>query len=273
MEKLGLDKLGISDIGISLLVNFTTAIAILIIGWWIAKLIRKALVKVMTRKEIDGLLISFTSNIVYLALVAFVFIAALGELGVQTTSFIAIIGAAGLAIGLSLQGSLSNFASGVMIIFFRPFKVGDFVEAGGISGIVEGIQIFSTQMRTGDNKSIIIPNSSITSSTITNYSAKSERRVDMTFGIGYDDDIRKAKQILEDILSADDRILKDPAPVIAVGALADSSVNILVRPWVKTEDYWAVFWDLTEKVKLRFDEENISIPFPQRDVHLHQVAA
>jgi small conductance mechanosensitive channel len=172
-----------------------------------------------------------------------------------------------------LQGSLSNFASGVMIIFFRPFKVGDFVEAGGISGIVEGIQIFSTQMRTGDNKSIIIPNSSITSGTITNYSAKSERRVDMTFGIGYDDDIRKAKQILEDILSADDRILKDPAPVIAVGALADSSVNILVRPWVKTDDYWAVFWDLTEKVKLRFDEENISIPFPQRDVHLHQVAA
>ena len=260
-------------IGVTFLINIITAIAILGIGWWAARLVRKLLVKVMEKKDIDALLITFTSNLAYLALLAIVIIAALGEIGVQTTSFIAIIGAAGLAIGLSLQNSLANFASGIMIIFFRPFKVGDFVEAGGISGIVEGIQIFSTQMRTGDNKAIIVPNSSITGGNITNYSAKETRRIDLVFGIGYDDNIKTAKQVLEDIISQDERILKDPAPVIAVSELGESSVNFVVRPWVKTEDYWDVCWDLTETVKLRFDEEKISIPFPQRDVHVHQVAA
>ena len=254
------------------LINLVTAVVIFCAGWWAAKYIRNFVVKIMTSRGVDGLLISFTGNIIYIGLIAFVIIAALGQVGIQTTSFIAILGAAGLAIGLSLQSSLSNFASGVMIIFFKPFKVGDFIEAGGISGVVEGIQIFSTQMRTGDNKSIIVPNSNITGSNITNYSAKDSRRVDLIFGIGYDDDLKKAKQVLQDLLEKDDRILKDPAPLVAVSELGDSSVNFVVRPWVKTENYWNVYFDLTENVKLRFDEEGISIPYPQQDVHMHQAA-
>ena len=253
-----------------LFINIISATVVLVAGIWAAKLIKKLVVSIMGKKEIEPMLISFASSITYIALIAFVIIAALGQLGIQTTSFIAIIGAAGLAIGLSLQASLSNFASGVMIIFFRPFKVGDFVEAGGVSGVVEGIQIFSTQMRTGDNKAIIVPNSSITNSNITNYSAKDERRVDLVFGIGYDDDIKQAKKVLQDIVKKEKRILKDPEPVIAVSELADSSVNFVVRPWVKTGDYWGVYFDLTEAVKLRFDKEGISIPYPQQDVHMHQ---
>ena len=253
-----------------LFINIISAAVVLVVGIWAAKLIKKLVISLLEKKEIEPMLISFASSITYIALVAFVIIAALGQLGVQTTSFIAIIGAAGLAIGLSLQASLSNFASGVMIIFFRPFKVGDFVEAGSVSGVVEGIQIFSTQLRTGDNKAIIVPNANITSSNITNYSAKDERRVDLVFGIGYDDDIKQAKKILTDIVKKDKRILDDPAPVIAVSELADSSVNFVVRPWVKTEDYWGVYFDLTEAVKLRFDNEGISIPYPQQDVHMHQ---
>lgn len=253
-----------------LFINIISAAVVLVVGIWAAKLIKKLVVSVMQKKAIEPMLISFAGSLAYITLVAFVIIAALGQLGVQTTSFIAIIGAAGLAIALSLQASLSNFASGVMIIFFRPFKVGDFVEAGGVSGVVEGIQIFSTQMRTGDNKTIIVPNSSITGGNITNYSAKNERRVDLVFGIGYDDDIKQAKKVLADIIKKEKRILNDPEPVIAVSELADSSVNFVVRPWVKTEDYWGVYFDLTEAVKLRFDKEGISIPYPQQDVHMHQ---
>lgn len=261
------------ELATNLVINIITAAVILGIGWWAAKLVRNFIVRIMQKKSVDAMLISFTSNVAYIMLVAFIIIAALGQLGIQTTSFIAIIGAAGLAIGLSLQGSLSNFASGLMIIFFRPFKVGDFVEAAGVSGIVEGIQIFSTQLCTGDNKAIIVPNSSITSSNITNYSAREQRRVDLMFGIGYDDDLRMAKQVLMELVEQDERVLKDPAPVVAVSELGESSVNIIVRPWVNTADYWNVYWDLIEAVKLRFDQENITIPFPQRDVHLHQAAA
>jgi small conductance mechanosensitive channel len=255
----------------SLLINIAIAAVILFGGIWLAKQIKKYIVFIMEKRNIDALLASFTSNIAYVTLVAFVIIAALSQLGIQTTSFVAIIGAAGLAIGLSLQSSLSNFASGVMIIAFRPFKVGDFIEAGGIAGVVEGIQIFSTQMRTGDNKQIIVPNSNITGSNITNYSAKDTRRVDMVFGIGYDDDIKKAKDILTKLLEEDERILKDPTPVVAVSELADSSVNFVVRPWVKTDDFWNVKFDYTEAVKLTFDKEGISIPYPQQDVHLHKI--
>tara|TARA_R110002096_G_scaffold172484_11_gene346262 strand:+ start:45326 stop:46117 length:792 start_codon:yes stop_codon:yes gene_type:complete len=255
----------------ALITNIVIAAAILFGGIWLAKQIKKYVVLMMERRNVDALLASFSSNIVYVALVAFVVIAALSQLGIQTTSFVAIIGAAGLAIGLALQGSLANFASGVMIIAFRPFKVGDFIEAGGVSGIVEGIQIFSTQMRTGDNKAIIIPNSGITGSNITNYSAKDTRRVDMVFGIGYDDDIKKAKDILMELITDDERILKDPAPLVAVSELADSSVNFVVRPWASSADYWGVKFDFTEAVKLRFDKEGISIPYPQQDVHLHNV--
>lgn len=208
-----------------------------------------------------------------IALLTFIIIAALATLGVQTTSFIAVIGAAGLAIGFALQGSLSNFAAGVMIIIFRPFKVGDYVEVGGASGTVEAIHIFSTIVNTPDNKKIIIPNSRVSGDTITNYSANDIRRVDLVVGVSYGDDIRKAKQILEKILSEEQRILKDPPFTIGVMELGDSSVNFAVRPWVKTSDYWAVYFDLTERVKTTFDENGISIPFPQRDIHLFQEAA
>jgi len=260
-----------SDSIIALLINIAIAAAILFGGIWLAKQIKKYIVLMMERRNVDALLASFTSNIAYVALVAFVVIAALSKLGIQTTSFVAIIGAAGLAIGLALQGSLANFASGVMIIAFRPFKVGDFIEAGGVSGVVEGIQIFSTQMRTGDNKAMIIPNANITGGNITNYSAKDTRRVDMVFGIGYDDDIKQAKDVLLELIADDERILKDPEAVVAVSELADSSVNFVVRPWVNAADYWGVMFDFTEAVKLRFDKEGISIPYPQQDLHLHKV--
>lgn len=260
-----------SETLVALITNIVIAAAILIGGIWLAKQIKKYIILMMERKNVDALLASFTSNIAYIALVAFVIIAALNQLGIQTTSFVAIIGAAGLAIGLALQGSLANFASGVMIIAFRPFKVGDFIEAGGVAGVVEGIQIFSTQMRTGDNKEIIIPNSNITGGNITNFSAKDTRRVDMVFGIGYDDDIKKAKDLLLELIDDDDRILKDPEALVAVSELADSSVNFVVRPWVNSADFWGVKFDFTEAVKLRFDKEGISIPYPQQDIHLHKV--
>lgn len=248
--------------------NIILAIFTYIVGKWLANLVKNAIVKVMSRAKTDQLLITFTSNLVYAALVIFIVIAALGQLGVQTTSFIAIIGAAGLAVGLALQGSLANFAAGVLLIIFRPFKVGDFIEAGGASGIVEGIDIFTTLIRTGDNKVIFIPNGGIMGGNIVNYSAKDTRRVDMVIGIGYDSDIKKAKDILIEIVNADERILKDPAVTIGVLELADSSVNIALRPWVKSSDYLTVLFYLNETIKARFDEASISIPYPQRDVHI-----
>ena len=256
-----------------LFMHIIVAAIILYVGCKFSKLLRNMMVSFMARKNVDAMLVSFFSNIAYVALLLFVIIAALGQLGVQTTSIIAMVGAAGLAIGLSLQNSLSNVASGMMIIFFRPFKVGDFIEAAGVSGTVEGIHIFSSQLRSADNKAITVPNASITAGNIVNYSAKGERRVDLVFGISYDDDIRKAKRILQELLEGDERILKDPQPVIAVSELADNSVNLVVRPWVRMDDYWDVYWALTEAVKLRFDEEGIRIPYPQRDVHLRQVAS
>ncbi len=249
------------------------ALAILIIGRIVVGIITGAVKKVMRKSKMDETLVKFLSSLTKTGLLVILFIVVLNQLGVQTTSFVAIIGAIGLAIGFALQGSLANFAAGVMLILFRPFKAGDFVEAGGTIGSVEEIGIFSTIMKTPDNKKIIIPNGSITGGNITNYSAKDTRRVDLVFGIGYDDDLKKAKQILEQILQADDRILKDPAPVVAVSELGDSSVNFVVRPWVNSADYWAVYWDLTEKVKLTFDAENISIPFPQRDIHMYQATS
>ncbi len=248
------------------------ALLTLIIGWIVAKIIRGILRRVMLRAKLDVTLASFAANLVYFALLAFVIVSALAQIGIQTGSFIAIVGAAGLAIGFALQGSLSNFASGVMLILFRPFRAGDFVEVGGVAGSVKEVQVFSTILTTPDNKLIILPNSAVMGGTITNYSATGTRRVDLVFGIGYDDDIRKAKEILVKVVDEHPKILKDPAPVVAVNALADSSVNFIVRPWVNTPDYWTVYNDLTEAVKLQFDANDISIPFPQRDVHLHQVA-
>ncbi|HAI97751.1 MAG: mechanosensitive ion channel protein [Cycloclasticus sp.] len=249
------------------------ALAIFIIGKIIAKAIRTGVSNAMNKGGSDPILISFTTNMLYAALLAFVIIAALGQLGIQTTSFIAILGAAGLAVGLALQGSLANFAAGVLMIIFRPFKQGDFIEGAGVSGIIEEVHIFNTIMRTGDNKTIIIPNGSLMSGNIVNYSTKPTRRLDLVIGIGYDDDIKKAKQVLEDLMASEERILKDPAPTIGLLELADSSVNFAVRPWVNSADYWGVHFDLLERIKLRFDDEGISIPYPQQDIHLHNSPA
>ncbi len=247
------------------------AIAILVLGRIGIGIITGVIRKLMRKTKADETLAKFVVSLTKIALMTFIVIAALGTVGVQTASFVAVIGAAGLAIGFALQGSLSNFASGVMIIIFKPFQAGDYVEAGGTGGSIDAVHIFNTIMRTPDNKKVIIPNSQVTGSSITNYSAMETRRVDMVFGIGYGDDIKKAKQTLEKILTGDDRILKDPSPTVAVSELADSSVNFVVRPWVKTADYWGVYFDITEKVKITFDELGISIPFPQTDVHLHKV--
>ena len=250
--------------------KIVAAIVIYIAGRWVAGALERLAVRMMTKAEVDETLISFVGNLTYIALLVFVIIAALNQLGIQTTSFIAIIGAAGLAIGLALQGSLANFAAGVLMIIFRPFKAGDYIEGAGVAGVVEEVQIFTTQLKTPDNKTIIIPNAKMMGDNITNYSAKDTRRVDMVIGVGYGDDLKKVREILEDILAKDDRILKDPEPTIGVLELADNSVNFAVRPWVKSEDYWGVYFDSTETVKRRFDEEGISIPYPQRDVHLYE---
>lgn len=247
------------------------AILIFIIGRWLAKMIKNLTVKVMKKGDVDPTLTSFVGHLAYVALLALVVIAALNQIGVQTTSFVAIIGAAGLAIGLALQGSLANFAAGVLMILFRPFKVGDYIEAGGTAGTVEEIQIFSTIFNTPDNKVIIVPNARITGDNIVNYSAKETRRMDLVFGVGYGDDLQKVKDILQDILQKDPRVLKIPKPTVGVLELADSSVNFAVRPWVKSSDYWPLFFDLKETIKKRFDAEGVSIPFPQQDVHLSEL--
>jgi small conductance mechanosensitive channel len=244
------------------------AVAIFIIGRWIAMLVRRVVRRVMERAKVESIITGFVSSIAYIALLAFVVIAALGQLGIQTTSFIAILGAAGLAIGLALQGSLANFAAGFLMIIFRPFKVGDFIEGAGVAGVVEEIQIFTTTLKTGDNKIIIVPNAKLAGDNITNYSALETRRVDMTVGVAYDADLAHVKKVLNDIISKDERILAGPAPLVAVAELADSSVNFVVRVWTRTPDYWAVKFDMTETIKNRFDAEGIGIPFPQREIHI-----
>ena len=249
------------------------AIAIFIVGKMAAKWLSNTVEKMLKKKEMDVAIQHFVSALAYYAALAFVIIAALGQLGIHTASFVAVIGAAGLAIGLALQGSLANFAAGVLILIFKPYRVGDFVEVAGVSGSVAKVLVFTTELNTGDNKRVIIPNGQAMGGTITNYSTNDIRRVDLVMGIGYDDDIDKAKKVLEEVLAADERVLKDPEPNIAVVELADSSVNFVVRPWVNKEDYWGVYFDLTEGVKKRFDQEGISIPYPQSDVHMHQVTS
>jgi len=249
-------------------VKVLLGLLIFVVGKWVARLLVNGMKRMMGRAKVDATLVGFVGNIAYAVFMVVVVLAALNQLGIQTTSFIAILGAAGLAVGLALQGSLANFAAGVMMIVFHPFKVGDFIEAAGTAGVVEEINIFTTRLRTGDNKTMFIPNGNIMGGNIVNFSAKPTRRIDMVFGIGYGEDLKKAKEVLADILAHDERVLADPAPLIAVAELADSSVNFAVRPWVNTSDYWGVFFDTHEQVKLRFDAEGISIPFPQTDVHL-----
>ena len=256
--------------GVDLAINLAIAIAIFYVGKLVVGLIVRGMRKVMQRQEVDKTLETFVSNLVRMVLMVVVIIAAISQIGIETTSFIAIFGAAGLAVGLALQGSLSNFAAGVLIVLFRPYRVGDFVEAAGIAGVVEQVQILTTVLKTGDNKQIIVPNGQIMDSIITNYSANDTRRVDMVVGVSYDDDLDKVRATIQELIDAEERILEDPAPTIAVSALADSSVNFVVRPWVKTADYWGVMFDLTEAIKKRFDDEGISFPFPQQDVHLYK---
>jgi small conductance mechanosensitive channel len=257
--------------GIDFAINLVLALLIFYVGKFVISLIVRGIARVMRAQSVDKTLETFVCNLVRVVLLVIVIIAAIGQLGIQTTSFIAVFGAAGLAVGLALQGSLSNFASGVLIVLFRPYKVGDFIEAAGIAGVVEQVQILTTVLKTGDNKQIIVPNGQIMDSIITNYSAKDTRRVDMVVGVSYDDDLDKVRATLQELIDADDRILDEPACTIAVSALADSSVNFVVRPWAKTSDYWGVMFDLTEAIKKRFDQEGISFPFPQQDVHLHTV--
>lgn len=251
-------------------IKVVAAIVILIVGRWVALGIKNLVKRLMQKSNVDKTLISFVGNLTYVALLAFVVIAALNQLGIQTASFIAIVGAAGLAIGLALQGSLANFAAGVLMIIFKPFKADDFIEGAGVAGTVEKIQIFTTQLKTPDNKTIIIPNAKMMGDNITNYTIKGTRRVDMVFGIGYGDDIDKARQVIKDIVTSDERVLKEPEVMIAVSELADSSVNFTVRAWSSASDYWGIYFDTTEKVKKQFDADGISIPYPQRDIHVFE---
>ncbi len=249
------------------------AIAIFVIGKWVANKLSGFIKKLMDRSEIDTTLSAFIASVIDILLMVVVVLAAINNLGVDTTSFIAILGAAGLAIGLALQGTFGNIGAGVILILFRPFEVGNFVSVAGESGTVEAITLFNTTLLTPDNKVILIPNSAVASGNITNFSKKEERRVDFVFGIGYDDDLKLAKTTLQEIIDADTRVLKDRASFIGVGELGDSSVNFTVRVWVKAADYWGVHFDTIEKVKLTFDEKGISIPYPQMDVHTQPAKA
>lgn len=249
-------------------VRVIAALAILILGRWGAGIACSLLEKVLKRQKIDQTIVSFISNLAYFAILTFIIIAALSKLGLQTTSFVAVLGAAGLAIGLALQGSLSNFAAGVLMIIFRPFKAGDYIDGAGVSGSVSEISIFTTILKTVDNKKVIIPNASLMSGNIINYSTFPTRRVDLSIGVSYADDLKRVKEVLTELAAADSRVLADPAPLVAVAALADSSVNFTVRLWTETANYWPLHFDMLETIKTRFDAEGISIPFPQRDVHL-----
>ena len=247
--------------------KIVAALLIFIIGKMLVNKITLVVKTLMLKSNVDKTLVEFSESLIYFILLLVVVLASLNALGINTTSFIAVFGAAGLAIGLALQGSLANVGAAVLIIIFRPFKVGDFISAGGATGTVEDVNLFSTIIAPVDNRTIIVPNASIIGGNIVNYSQKPERRVDHVFGIGYDDDLKLAKETLMQIMLDDDRVLKEPEPFVGVGELGDGSVNFTFRAWVKTENYWDVHFDMLEKVKLTFDEKGISIPYPQMDVH------
>jgi small conductance mechanosensitive channel len=259
----------VQEAGATLGLNLLAAIAIFVIGRWIAKLVYRIVRRGLEKVKVEPILVTFLANMAYTLLLVFVVLATINQLGVQTTSLIAVLGAAGLAVGLALQGSLANFAAGVLLIIFRPYRAGDYIEGGGTAGTVEEVQIFTTILKSPDNRRVIVPNSQMTSGTITNYSAHPNRRVDITVGVSYDDDSDKVREVLKSVLAADPRVLDEPAPTIAMMAHGDSSVDWICRPWVKTADYWAFYWDTMEAIKHRFDEEGITIPYPQRDVHVY----
>ena len=257
------------EIGSSLSISLLMALAILIIGRQLVKLILRLITVALEKSNVEDTVRIFVTNLLNTLLMILVFIAAINQLGIETTSIIAVLGAAGLAIGLALQGSLSNFAAGILIVIYRPYKVGDYIEAGNYAGTVKDIQIFSTVLKTPDNKIVVVPNGSIMNGSIVNYSDQDTRRIDLIVSCGYEDDIDKVRSVLEDILKKEKRVLKDPKPQIAVTELADSSVNFIFRPWVKRTAYLPVYYSLLEEVKKRFDKEGISIPYPQSDVHIH----
>jgi len=259
----------IFDLAVKYGIKILLAVVTLIVGLWIIKLIMKAIGRNMEKREVDPTLRQFLHSILSILLKIMLIISVISMLGVEMTSFVAILAAAGLAVGMALSGTLQNFAGGVMLVLFKPFKVGDFIEAQGYTGTVSEVQIFNTILKTPDNKTIIIPNGGLSTSPMTNFSTEPQRRVDFTFGIGYSDDIDKARKIIEGLITADERILQDPAPFIAVSELADSSVNFVVRVWAEAGNYWGIFFDMTENVKKAFDEKGISIPFPQTDVHVY----
>jgi small conductance mechanosensitive channel len=259
-----------SDILLQYGMNIISAILILFFGNILVKVIAGSVAKVLRKKEIDHAVIEFIHGLIRYLLFVIVLIAALSRIGVATASIIAVIGAAGLAVGLALQGSLSNFAAGILIVAFRPFKSGDYVELAGTAGSVESIQIFQTVLKTPDNKMVVVPNASVIGGAITNYSRYATRRIDLVIGVSYTADLHKTKQVLRQVVERDERILTDQETMIGVLELADSSVNLVVRPWVKTSDYWAVYFDLMQNIKETLDEHGIEIPFPQMDVHLNQ---
>jgi small conductance mechanosensitive channel len=256
------------DILIGYGLKIIAAVAIFLIGRWVARLLSRLFERLLLRSNVDKTLASFVRNLSYYLILVFVIIAAVDKIGIKTTSLVAVLGAAGLAIGLALQGALSNFAAGVLLVLFKPFKVGDFVEAAGTMGSVQEIKIFNTVLSHPDNRRIILPNSQVTGAKIVNFTAIDKRRVDMVFGISYGDDPAKAKEVLLNLISSDPRVLKEPEPVVAVTELADSSVNLVCRPWTKPEDYWGVYFDTMEKGKAELEKAGVSIPFPQRDVHM-----
>lgn len=258
----------ISQLGVPFLANILAAIIIYVVGKWAAGVLSNLTRGLMKKAKVEEALIGFTADLVKYAILIFTIMAAIGKLGVQTTSFIAVLGAAGLAVGMALQGTLSNFAAGIMILFFRPFKLGDAIEAAGTFGTVKEIQIFNTILASRDNCKVIVPNAQITSGIITNFSSIDKRRIDLVFSVSYQDNLQTAKKALTDLVNADTRILKDPAPVIAVLELGESSVNLVCRPWVNPPDYWNVRFDLVEKGKLELERAGCSIPYPQRDIHL-----
>lgn len=244
------------------------ALAIFFIGRWLAKVVSGLINRALTKARVDPTLVPFIENLSYIALLVFVIIAALDRLGVKMTSAVAVIGAAGLAIGLAWQGSLANLAAGVLLLVFKPFKVGDFIEAAGTTGTVKAIHIFNTILNSPDNVKIIVPNGQITSGNISNFTANGTRRVDLVISVSYDDDLKKAQRVIEGVLAADKRILAEPAPEVSVSELADSSVDFVVRPWVKSGDYWAVHCDVTAKIKMAFDENGITMPFTSYEVYV-----
>ena len=269
MENFNIDFAAITDLAVKYGLKLLLALITLVIGLWIIKMIMNIIGSKMEKRDVDVTVRQFLKSLLSALLKIMLVIAVVSMIGVEMTGFVAILAAAGFAIGMALSGTLQNFAGGVMLIIFKPFKAGDFIDAQGYMGTVKEIQIFNTILKTPDNKTIILPNGGLSTSSMTNFSTEPQRRVDFTFGIGYSDDIDKAKSVINGLINADSRILKDPAPFIAVSELADSSVNFVVRVWAESGNYWGIFFDMTESVKKAFDKEGISIPFPQTDVHVY----